>query len=296
MSNPPDDVRAATEHAVFAAAREHVGNAGFAQRDVLERLINAGREQILFTSSLHQVLATTLQQLHALPLMDLHHAAEPHVTTLENIVQSSWTQLETADRLRDSIQQALAEVRGTPVEEISVQVLSPLSQMVQRQAADLQALISLALDQASNVDQITTLQRISTQAHAHLQQAKQEGAERALLHLDQIGQDALNRIRALEVSGTTHAEQQEQLEHEALVAHAHLAELEERAVRDAQEVARLEAAADVLRARTTGFEAAAAKTQERIARLRAQIEQRHHREREVEQQAQSDDGAETPNV
>ncbi|PYE50963.1 hypothetical protein [Deinococcus yavapaiensis] len=291
MSDESDDRRVAAERASFAAAREHVGAAGFAQRDVLERLIDAGREQIQFTVSLRQVLTITLQQLHALPLMDLHQAAEPHVTTLESIVQSSRAQLETADRLRDSIQRALVEVRGTPIEDISAQVLTNLSQVVQHQAADLAALISLALNEASTVEQITTLQRVSTQAHEQLQQAKHEQAERALMHLNQISQDVLTRIRALEASGTTHAEQKKQLEHEALAAREHIARLEASAKLDAQEITRLEAQAEVSRARTAELEAAAAKTQEKIARLRQQVEVQHHREREAQQHADLEAGS-----
>jgi hypothetical protein len=108
------DLQDAAERRSFSTAREHVGAAGFAQRDALERLISAGQEQIQFTLSLSDVMSTTLAQLHALPLADLHDAAGPHVTALENIVRSASAQLETADRLRAAIQDALNEVRGTP--------------------------------------------------------------------------------------------------------------------------------------------------------------------------------------
>lgn len=67
MTDPRDDHRAAelldvTENASFNSARRHVGAAGFVQRDVLEQIISAGKEQIGVTRSLRQVIDVTQAQ------------------------------------------------------------------------------------------------------------------------------------------------------------------------------------------------------------------------------------------
>lgn len=54
--------RDAAENASFNSARRHVGAAGFVQRDVLEQIISAGKEQIGVTRSLRQVIVVTQAQ------------------------------------------------------------------------------------------------------------------------------------------------------------------------------------------------------------------------------------------
>ncbi|AFZ69251.1 hypothetical protein [Deinococcus peraridilitoris] len=290
MPDAPDearrDSRSATERAAFSAAREHVGAAGFAQRDTLEQLISAGREQIEFTHSLRQVMKSTLEQLHALPPADLHHAAGTQVTALENIVQASRAQLETAHRLREAIQRTMAEICGTPVEDISAHLLRNLSQVVQRQAADLDGLIKLALHEASTVQQIDTLSRMSAEAQTQLLRTDREQVEGEILELTRLGQDALERIRALEASGITYAAQREQLECEDAAARAHIAGLEANAARDAHTITRMEGQLEASRAHTAELEAAARKTQEKIARLREQLEAQHNHDHELIQRAE----------
>ncbi|WP_027483061.1 hypothetical protein [Deinococcus pimensis] len=268
----PDDTHDAAERRSYSTAREHVGAAGFAQRDALERLISAGREQILFTASLREVLTTTLAQLHALPLANLHEAAGPHVTALEHIAQSSRVQLDISNRLRVTIQDALTEVRGTPIEQISAQLLTDLAQLTHQQAADLQALIALALNEASTVGHITTLRQLSDNAKTQLLGEQPQRSERQLHQLDQIGQDVMNRLRVLEEEGAAHAEQKAALEREATAAQTHIAAMQENAERQDEDIARMERENEILRAHTAALEAAALETQEKIARLRQDLE------------------------
>ncbi|PYE55029.1 hypothetical protein [Deinococcus yavapaiensis] len=266
------DPRAAAERLSFSTAREHVGAAGFAQRDALERLISAGREQIRFTQALREVIANTLAERHALPLADLHQAAEPHVTALESMVQSSQAQLETAESLRGAVQNALADVRGTPIEHFSAQLLTNLSQVVHQQAADLQGLVALALNEASTIQHITALQQMSVKAQAQFLRAERERSEHELVRLQHLGEFALDRIRVLEDGGVTHKAQKAHLEREGAASQAHITELEEGAARDDRELVRMEEQAQVLRACTASLEEAALQTQEKVARLRHQLE------------------------
>ena len=61
----PDEPDARTERTSFAAARRHVGEAGLIQLDTLEHIIQAGREQLVVTQALRQVVTATLRQLNA---------------------------------------------------------------------------------------------------------------------------------------------------------------------------------------------------------------------------------------
>lgn len=282
-SDDPDEARSATERASFITTREHVGAAGFAQRDALERLIHAGREQIEFTYSLRQVLTTTLAQLHALPLQELHQTASTHVAALETIVKSSSSQLRTARDLRGAIQRTLAQVRGTPIEQISALVLTNLSEVVHRQAADLEALIALASREAGTVQQIALFEALSVESRARLLRTEHE---QDLAHLDEAGRNALDRIWALENDGVSLSARRAQLEHDAASSRERITGLEASVIGDSEEITRLETQADVSRARTAELEAAASKTQKKISRLRQQIEAQHRREHELERQAE----------
>lgn len=256
-------------------ARQHVGAAGFAQRDALERIIVAGRDQILFTQSLRTLLADTLAHLHALPLMDLYEAAGPHVAVLEQVAEACWAQMETAAKLRETIERGLTEIRGTPVEHISAHLLVNLSQVVQRQATELQTLITLANTETSTLQQIAGLHRVSVQTHKQLLSVEREQAEQEMVRLDREGRDALERIRQLEDEGASYADQKARMERDATQTRRHLADLEGEATRDARDLARLEAQAQASRRQVDELEEAARGTQERIASLRRRLEERH---------------------
>ncbi|UBV44425.1 hypothetical protein LAJ19_14765 (plasmid) [Deinococcus taeanensis] len=220
MTDHSDDASATqrldeAENASFNSARRHVGAAGFVQQEVLEQIISAGKEQISVTRSLRQVIAVTQAQLRDLSAHAATDQLQVHVTALEGIVSSSQEQARTAAELREVIQRALADVRGTPLEDVSATLLNTLSAVVCRQAEQLQALISTALSEASTAGQVAELQQVSAEAQARQAEAEHEQEERELAHLDLLGAEALERVRALEQGGQTDAAQRTALEQQA---------------------------------------------------------------------------------
>ncbi|WP_407541934.1 hypothetical protein Q0M94_20865 (plasmid) [Deinococcus radiomollis] len=133
------------------SARQHVGAAGFAQRNVLEQIITAGREQIVYTRALRKVVASTLRQLEA----QEDRVERVPSRTLQQIVSSGQRQIETAQQLKDTIQQTLSNVLDTPLDLVSAQVLAVLSESVRRQARHLELLIQVALNEAASDGQVS---------------------------------------------------------------------------------------------------------------------------------------------
>jgi len=269
----PDELDTAAEQASIASARRHVGAAGFAQRDVLEQIITAGREQLAVTQSLRQVMASTQTQLRATPLTGAEEGAHPHRAALEAILTSGRAQLETASELRRAIQTTLVNVRGTPLEDVSANVLTALSQVVRRQEADLAAIIATALGEASTVEQTARLERVSAEATARAIHTEHERAERELAHLDLLGTQALDRIRSLEAHGQAHAEQKAQLEQEARASLKNISALEAEETRALLEIGRMEQQNEVSSARIEQLEAAAVQLRERVGGLHRELEQ-----------------------
>lgn len=247
-----------TDRVSVSAARRHVGAAGFAQRELLERIITAGREQLAVTQSLRRVLASTVTQLNALPLVALGEEAPRHRAALEDIVTAGQAQIERAGALRLAIQEALSEVRNTPLEQVSGQLLGTLGGAVQRQVADLEGIVGAAVSEAGTIDQLSKLERLSAELQQQLLHAEHDRAEQELLHLNLVGDEALARVRQLEEAGESHAVQKIQLEEHAEATRQQIAHLEDAAAQDRAELAHLKhanAAADTrltaLRAATT---------------------------------------------
>jgi hypothetical protein len=236
---PPEfDLRA--ERASFSAAREHVGAAGLEQLHILEQTIAAGREQIITTQALRQVMASTLEQQHELSLAQVGASASAQQRTLQEIMTSGQAQLAMAHTLRLTLQRVLNQVRDTPLEHISGHVLTTLSVAVHQQVQDLQDIIEAAVRQASSLEQIARLEQITVQTATRLQEVERTRSENDLVELERQALQALNHIRRLEREGQTHAVQKEELRAEAQVARQQIAELEEANAVDQQEITRLE--------------------------------------------------------
>lgn len=237
--SPAANRQIAAENASFNSARQHVGAAGFLQRDVLEQIINAGREQISVTRSLHQVVAATQNQLRSLSGMGAL-PGQAHVETLQGIVHSSEAQIQMATGLRAAIQRTLTDVRGTPLEEISAHVLSTLGEVVQRQLEQLQALITTALNEADSVEQVAELEQVRSEAQARQVQVAHEQSERDLVRLETLGVEALARVRELEEGGQTHTAQRAELEQRAETTRQLISSLEGEQAQNLAQLARLE--------------------------------------------------------
>lgn len=259
-TSPPDEVDPRAETRSFTSARQHVGAAGFAQSNVLEQIISAGREQIGVIQSLRQVVAATQTQLRTLPPSAEADATQPQVAALQNIVGEGQTQIEAAEDLRRAIQRTLADVRDTPVGEVSARVLKTLGEIVWQQAAALEDLISAAITQASTPEQITNLERVSEETQTRLKNAEHEQVEHELVQLHLRGQQALERIRSLEAGGQTHAAQKEQLEQEAEVARQNISALEVAETHNREDLARLARQREAAKARIAALESALVQT------------------------------------
>ncbi|UQN10174.1 hypothetical protein [Deinococcus sp. QL22] len=265
----PNDLDPRAERMASSAAREHVGEAGFIQQDVLEHIINAGREQLVVVQALRRVVAATLEQMRATPLAEIGSVAAVHLATLEGIVTSGRTQIQTAHELRLTIQQTLIQVRETPLEHVSAHLLTRLSEAVHQQARNLEEIITAALGQANSLTQIAELERIGAEAVERLRQAEHRQGERELAHLERQAAETLEQIRALEEEGHTHAHQKQHLEHVAEQAEAHLAQLEHTEARDRAEINRLEQRQDATSVQRLTLETAAEETRETLQALQS---------------------------
>ena len=277
-----DENEGQAERATIASARQHVGAAGFVQRDVLEHIIAAGQEQIAFTRAIHQVVASTQQQLESRPVAP---EGDPQVAALRGIVDSGNEQTRVAQRLHQTIQHTLREVRATPIEEVSARVLTTLSETVQRQASDLEQMIQAAIGEADSPEQLSNLKQIEVDTAARLVSSEHDRSERELATLNVVAQGAEAHIRRLEADGQTHAAQKRALDREARAAQHDIAALEEAERRSEAEIAHLERRSEQAQAHIEDLEASVAGRLEHLERLRADLDEQRQRERQLEDQA-----------
>ncbi|GGM16964.1 hypothetical protein [Deinococcus aerophilus] len=249
------------------SARHHVGAAGFAQSEALELIVSAGREQIGVAQALRQVVRTTQSQLRNDVAETDSPAAQAHVARLEQVIASGQAQIDAAHLLQQAIQDALTNVRGTPLENISAGLLTTLGAVVQRQARALEDLITVAISEAANDEQVRALEQVSADVTERLEAAERERTERELVHLDDVHQQALLRIRQLEQGGQTHAAQKMQLSDEAESSRRNIEVLEAAETRNLEQIADLEERQRTSEARRAQLEAAAAEHQDRIEEL-----------------------------
>ncbi|MFC4453545.1 hypothetical protein [Deinococcus sonorensis] len=241
-----DDADKRAERHMVDAARQHVGAAGFAQRNVLEQLIAAGREQIAYTGTLRQVVASTLRQLGEERL-----EGEPgQLVALQQIVTSGQRQIETARQLTLSIQHTLSNVRSTPLELVSAHLLSLLSESVHHHARNLELLIQAALEEASSSEQVAQLKQVRADMVATVLEIEHDGEERALAQLDLMAQQAVEQVRSLEAEGQTHAVQRTQLEQMAVTSQEAIEHLRAKTRLNREELERLGQERDTLHRQT----------------------------------------------
>lgn len=257
----------AAERAAILSTRSHVGAAGFAQTQALEMIISAGREQIALTQALRQVVVTAQAQLRDIAVRFDAQIAQVHTGALEGIVESGRSQIAAADELRRAIQATLTDVRGTPVEDISVTVLTTLGTVVRRQAQGLKDLIEVAISEATSAEQITKLERVSAEAALRIESVEHERTERELAYLEHLKQQTLTRIRQLEADGLTHAAQRAQLERDAAGAQERIVALEAADLRDRAQIAQLERQEQGAAAHIAHLEDAAERHHTRLAVL-----------------------------
>ncbi|UQN10131.1 hypothetical protein [Deinococcus sp. QL22] len=236
----PPEIDAHEERRSSSSARRHVGAAGLTQLDILDKIIDAGREQLVVTQVLREVVASTLDQQRATPLAQVGTLAHEHQTELRKIIFSGRVQIETAHHLRLKIQQTLAQVRETPLEQVSGQLLTTLSESVHRQVQDLEDIIQAAVGQAHSLQQIAQLEQVGAQAARRLQHVAHERGEQELMELERQAAEALKHIRSLEGEGQSHAVQKQALIEEAQAAREQVAELEETNAVNQREITRLE--------------------------------------------------------
>lgn len=249
------------------SARHHVGAAGFAQSEALELIVSAGREQISVAQSLRQVVLTTHTQLQEVMAQGDPGAAQAQVARLEQVIRSGQAQIDAAHRLQGAIHDALMDVRGTPLENVSAALLTTLGTVVQRQASALADLIAVALREAASDEQVMTLEQVSADVAERLEATERARTERELVHLDRVHQQTLLRIRQLEGDGETHAVQKAQLSDQAERAQRDLEVLEAAETRDLAQIADLEEQQQASEQRHAELEAAAVRHQDRIEKL-----------------------------
>ncbi|OLV15660.1 hypothetical protein [Deinococcus marmoris] len=249
------------------SARHHVGAAGFTQSEALELIVSAGREQISVAQSLRQVMLTTQTQLREGVAQGDTQAAQARVARLEQVIRSGQAQIDAAQSLQGTIQDALMNVRGTPLENVIAGLLNALGTVVQRQARALEDLIAVALGEATSKEQVMTLAQVSAGVAERLEATERARTERELAHLDDMHQQTLLRIRQLEQDGQTHAAQKAQLSDQAERSQRDIEVLEAAETQNLEQIADLEEQQQAAEERGAELEAAAVTHQDRIEKL-----------------------------
>ncbi len=280
---PLSEIDEVAERASFVSARRYVGAAGFTQRDVLEQIITAGKEQLVFTQSLRQVVASTLAQLSATPVGKRPEDAQKHLTALQDIVASARRQIETASQLRQTIQATLAKVRSTPLEDVSGHLLMTLSEAVQQQVSDLQAIIGVAIHEGGTAEQIASLEQVSKETSRQLFEVQHARVEQELVELSRLGDKALENVRSLEAEGQTHEAQRTTLVEEQQTAQRQIERLEAASVNDQKEIDELEQQRDDSQARLASLQAAAMEMQEKTQHLASLLDIQQQQEQAFQQ-------------
>lgn len=253
----PDEFDARSELTSFSATRHHVGEASLIQLDILEQIIQGGREQLVVTRDLRLLTASTLEQLRATPLGQINTITQEHRTTLDAIVHSGRAQIQTAHQLHLTIQHTLAQIRQTPLEQVSGHLLNTLSEKVHQQVEDLKDIIEAAVEQASSLEQIAGLEQVVAQAATRLQQVEHDREEHELAQLERQAAETLGCIRELERAGQSHAAQKSLLMAEAQTAEARIAALQQANAEGQEEIIRLEDQREVATAQQQALETAA---------------------------------------
>jgi hypothetical protein len=269
VSSSANEAEARIVRASIAAARHHVGAAGFAQRDVLEDIIASGYEQLAFTRTLNEVVASTLRQLESHAQVSTDDA---QAVALRAVVTTGQRQIRSAERLRQTIKRTLDEVQDTPIEALSAQVLQTMNRAVQRQTSDLDQIIRTALGETNSPEQVSRLEGRRADTAARVLSAEHDRSERQLVTLGVSAQASTARIRRLEASGQSHAAQRSLLIQEAHIAKREIATLEAAEVSSRAEISRLERRSERTQAHRQVLRTIASEHTKRVERLHAELE------------------------
>ena len=199
-----------------ARAREHVGAAGWAQANLLEDIIRAGRDQFAATDALRQVIQLTSGQLRALPLSAGQEARDDHRRTLQDIVASGQQQVSAAQALEEVIQLALRDVVDTPMQELSAAQLGRIHAHLQEQLSALSLMMEAARSQAGTLDQMQALDEVSAAYQERVDELGTLSAEKELDQLAAVGGQVMSRIAELDEAGEKQLETLEVLGESAL--------------------------------------------------------------------------------
>ena len=184
-----------------ARAREHVGAAGWHQTTLLEEIIRAGRDQFASTDALRQVVQLTTESLRALPLAAGQDSRSGQRRTLEQIVRSGHQQVSAAQELEEVIQQALGEIIETPISDLNARQLNRVLDRVQEQIRALNLMIEAARAQVGTLTQLQALDDVSLSYQQRLGELHNLSAEEELEVLGNVGEQVVERIAELDVSG-----------------------------------------------------------------------------------------------
>ncbi len=189
-----------------ARAREHVGAAGWQQTSLLEEIIRAGRSQFASTDALRQVVNLTTQTLRELPLAAGQEPRDDQQRTLEGIVASGNQQVGAAQELEEVIQQALAEVIGTPLSDLNARKLERVLERVRQQIRALNLMIEAARAEVGTLEQLQALDAVSVAYQQRLGELQSLSAEDELEVLGNVGEQVVERITALDAPGSKQLE------------------------------------------------------------------------------------------
>ena len=184
-----------------ARAREHVGAAGWHQTTLLEEIIRAGRDQFASTDALRQVVRLTTQTLRELPLAAGQEPRDDQQRTLEGIVESGNQQVDAAHELEEVIQQALADVIGTPLADLSAHKLERVLVRVREQIRALNLMIEAARAEVGTLEQLQALDAVSVAYQRRLGELQDLSAEDELEVLGNVGEQVVERITDLDAAG-----------------------------------------------------------------------------------------------
>lgn len=183
-------------------AREHVGAAGWAQTQVLDNIVRAGREGLAATETLRQVVKLTTEQVRALPLGAPNEQRKEHLRALTEIAQNGEAQITAAEALENLICRALEEVARTPVEDVNVRALQQIHQRVQEQMRALDTIIAAARAHAGTLEEVARLDQLSAEHQERLEALRYVEAEEEVRALTEAGEGIVERIAELDEAGT----------------------------------------------------------------------------------------------
>lgn len=198
LSSAQEATRAQRRRLMEVMAREHVGAAGWAQTTALDGILRAGREGLVATDTLRQVVRLTTEQLRALPLMATSDDSEGHRQALHEVVTSGEEQLTAAQALEELVCQALEDVGKVPRNDLNVTRLSGIQARLQEQIAALNTILESARVQAHTLQQVAALERVSAEHQEKVNELQQISNEEELAALGAAGEGIVTRIAQID--------------------------------------------------------------------------------------------------